>query len=102
MKQLLPFVLIGGLLLSSPARAGQQLAIGDSSVLTALRLTDGEEVTIDGRLDEDVWRRAPPSTEFRQSEPDTGALATERTEVRIVFDSDSLYIGVELYDSDPG
>ena len=102
MKQLLPFVLIGGLLLSSPARAGQQPATsGNPPVLSALRLTEGEDITIDGRLDEGGWRRAPPSTEFRQSEPDTGALATERTEIRIVFNSDSLYIGVELYDSDP-
>ena len=60
MKQLLPFVLIGGLLLSSPARAGQQPATsGNPPVLSALRLTEGEDITIDGRLDEGGWRRRP-------------------------------------------
>ena len=102
MKPLLVFVLIGGFVFSVPARGGQQLATnGDTRVLRALRLGAGEEVTIDGRLDEEVWRRAQPTTDFRQSEPETGAPATERTKVRIVFNSDSLYIGAELYDSDP-
>ena len=102
MKHLLAFLLIGGFVFPVPARAGPQLATtGDTPVLRALRLGAGEAVTIDGRLDEEAWRRAEPTTDFRQSEPETGTPSTERTEVRIVFNSDSLYIGVELYDSDP-
>ncbi len=102
MKHLFACVLIGGFLFPLPARAGSQLATtGDTPVLHALRLEAGEEVNIDGRLDEEVWGRAQATTDFRQSEPETGTPATERTEVRIVFDSDSLYIGVALYDSDP-
>ena len=102
MKHLLAFVLIGGFVFPIPGRGEQRLTTnGDTPVLSALRLRNGEEVTIDGLLDEEVWRRAQPITDFRQSEPATGALATERTEIRIVFNSDSLYIGAELYDSDP-
>ena len=102
MKHLLAFLLIGGFVFPVPARAGPQLATtGDTPVLRALRLGAGEAVTIDGRLDEEAWRRAEPTTGFRQSEPETGTPSTERTEVRIVFNSETLYIGVELYDSDP-
>jgi hypothetical protein len=64
---------------------------------TAVRLA--ETVTIDGRLDEAVWRAAPPVTEFRQSQPDEGAAATQRTEVRFAYDDNAVYIGARMYDS---
>ena len=60
-----------------------------------------EAPAIDGRLDEDVWAAAEPLTDFIQAEPFEGQPATERTEVRILFDDDAVYIGARLYDSDP-
>jgi hypothetical protein len=59
-------------------------------------------MTVDGVLDEPVWRRAIPITDFRQSDPQYGEPVSERTEIRVVFTRDSLYIGAEFYDSDPG
>ncbi len=55
-------------------------------------------ITLDGSLDEDVWRRAEPATGFVQAEPHEGAPATEATEVRVAFDRDALYIGVVCHD----
>jgi hypothetical protein len=55
-------------------------------------------ITLDGRLTEDVWRTAPAATDFRQSEPREGEQATQRTEVRFVFDHDALYIGARMFD----
>ena len=60
-----------------------------------------ESITLDGRLDEDVWMRAVPATNFLQRDPDNGQPATEQTEVRFVYDSDKLYMGVTLFDSEP-
>ena len=40
-------------------------------------------------------------TGFVQTEPDEGEPATERTEVRILYDDKYIYIGVMCYDSDP-
>ena len=57
--------------------------------------------TIDGRLDEDVWQSAPIVEEFTQQEPREGEAATERTEVRMLYDSSNLYIGVRAFDSAP-
>ena len=37
-----------------------------------------------------------------QHEPFDGQAATERTEVRILFDQGSLYIGARLFDREPG
>ena len=57
---------------------------------------------LDGRLDDAVWATAPVLSGFQQHEPFDGRSATERTEVRIVFDDQALYIGARMHDSDPG
>ena len=54
---------------------------------------------IDGQLDEQVWRSAAAMTDFIQREPDDGALASERTEVRLLYDQEAIYVGVWAYDS---
>jgi len=56
---------------------------------------------IDGVLDEDFWKCAPASGGFVQYQPDEGSAATESTFVRVVYDDDALYVGVEMYDSEP-
>ncbi|HSB61728.1 MAG TPA: DUF5916 domain-containing protein, partial [Vicinamibacteria bacterium] len=58
-------------------------------------------VSIDGRLDEDAWRAAPPAGGFLQRDPDQGEPATEPTELRIVYDEDALYVGARLHDREP-
>ncbi len=67
----------------------------------AVRLAPGETVALDGRLDETAWERAVPATDFRQEDPDNGAPATERTEVRFLFSENSLFMGVICFDSQP-
>jgi len=69
--------------------------------MQAFRLNDGESIALDGRLDEPVWSRTVPAGDFMQIDPDNGMPATEKTEVRIAFDADTLYIGITCYDSDP-
>jgi Domain of unknown function (DUF5916) len=69
--------------------------------MTAVRLEEGDRITLDGVLDEDVWQRARPASDFIQQDPDLGQPATERTEVRIAFDRQRLYLGVICYDSEP-
>jgi Domain of unknown function (DUF5916) len=56
-------------------------------------------ITIDGRLDEPAWAAATPITSFRQTQPLEGPPATQRTEVRILYDDAALYIGARMYDS---
>ena len=52
-------------------------------------------------LDDRVWQEATPIADFVQAEPAEGLAATERTEVRLVYDDKMLYIGVMCFDSDP-
>ena len=56
---------------------------------------------IDGLLDDPVWESTVPIGEFIQHEPNDGEPATERTEVRILYDSENLYVGVMCFDSEP-
>ena len=58
-------------------------------------------IQIDGRLNEAAWASAPLATEFTQVDPEEGRPVSERTEARIIYDSDALYIGVRLYDREP-
>ena len=58
-------------------------------------------VRVDGVLDEEAWAAAPVIDEFWQQKPLTGYPASERTEVRILYDDRNLYIGAELHDQ-PG
>lgn len=56
---------------------------------------------LDGILDEPQWAVAVPATGFVQSAPREGSPLTERTEVRVLYDRDNLYIGAYCYDADP-
>lgn len=67
----------------------------------AVRISSSVDMVIDGRLDEPAWDEAVPITEFRQEEPVEGGEPSEFTEVRVLYDSENLYIGAELHDSDP-
>jgi len=61
----------------------------------------GSAITIDGVLSEAAWAAAVPVTDFTQREPDEGAAATERTDVRVLYDNDAVYVGARLYDRSP-
>ena len=81
--------------------ASAQTKPGSANVATALRAT--EVPTLDGDvLGDPAWKNAPPITSFVQEQPVEGQPASEKTEVRVIFTADTLYVGVVLYDSDPG
>jgi Domain of unknown function (DUF5916)/Carbohydrate family 9 binding domain-like len=60
-----------------------------------------EAPVIDGVLDEAAWEGASAIDDFSQTDPIEGGAPTERTEVRILFDSKNLYFGIRCFDSEP-
>jgi len=60
-----------------------------------------EAPTIDGDLSDSVWGLASVISGFLQREPQEGNPASERTEVRILYTSSSIFFGVVCYDSEP-
>jgi hypothetical protein len=69
--------------------------------IRAYRLPDGESIVVDGAPDEAAWQQAPPATNFLQRDPDNGEPASEKTEVRVLFDRDRIVLGVTCFDSEP-
>ena len=102
--------LVVGLVLVAAPVFGQQssVEVGEAQEITAsgfpraiaLRVEDGPDIDGDV-LGEAVWDNAVVATGFRQTTPDEGQPASERTEVRIIYNDDTLYFGVVCYVSDP-
>jgi hypothetical protein len=67
----------------------------------AVRLADGQRPRIDGRMNDEVWQRAPAFGNFVQTEPEVGRPANQPTEFRILYDDRSLYLGFWLFDDQP-
>lgn len=72
----------------------------EAAILPASRAAGA--IALDGRLSEEAWLLARPADGFLQREPDEGKPATERTELRVVYDSEALYVGARMFDREPG
>ena len=59
------------------------------------------EVTIDGRLDEAVWREAARLDGFHQYQPVDSRPAEERTEVLVWYAPDAIHFGIIAHDRVP-
>jgi hypothetical protein len=82
--------------------AAAQVASGSGPrpVITAARAL--EAPVLDGDvLGDAAWKAATPVDTFWQEQPNQGAPASERTEVRILYSNDTLYLGVVCYDNEP-
>jgi hypothetical protein len=58
-------------------------------------------IVVDGILDEPVWRSADAVMAFRQNDPHQGSEPSQRTEVRIAYDDDAVYVGARMWDTHP-
>ncbi|MEX2466743.1 MAG: DUF5916 domain-containing protein [Gemmatimonadota bacterium] len=105
-------IALAPLLVSAPVAAqqnGQGASTQTSSVAdldraprpTAVAARAPGPIIVDGVLDDGAWAEAPVIDRFIQQKPDPGMPATERTEVRILYDDEHLYIGAEMFQSDP-
>src|SRR5687768_9601261 len=80
-----------------PAPRAQADHDRDAPRATATRLTGGT-IRVDGSLSETQWRNAQPLSAFTQLDPQEGRPASERSDIRFLFDDGALYIGAMLYD----
>jgi hypothetical protein len=93
------------------ARLALAVACGVVSALPlAVRAADGgaivaartsRHVRLDGRLEDDAWREAPAFSAFVESFPRPGVPGNPRTEVRILYDDETIFVGVTCFDPDP-
>jgi len=57
-----------------------------------------EKITIDAQMDEAIWQEAQILSDFVQLRPDPGAASGRKTEVRMVYDDEAIYILAKLYE----
>jgi hypothetical protein len=84
-----------------PGRAFADPPIRVPAVVDATAVPASSPITIDGQLNEPVWEQAPSINEFVQREPAEGQAPSQRTDARIAYDADSLYVAVRAHDTDP-
>jgi hypothetical protein len=58
-----------------------------------------ENISLDGKLLEAVWQRAPIIDDFFRMEPRQGGSVQYKTRVQVAFDKKNLYFGVFCWDS---
>ena len=88
------------LLFLQPILMAQNTPEGPQHGKNWLNLTASEgSLVLDGRLDEEAWSQADAVGNFTQKDPDEGMPATEKTEVRVLYDQENLYFGVRCWDS---
>jgi hypothetical protein len=71
------------------------------AVIDATAVPTSSPITIDGLFNEPVWEQAPSIHEFVQRDPAEGQPPSQRTDARIAYDADSLYVAVRAHDTDP-
>ena len=69
------------------------------ATVRAIRLT--APLKVDGVLDEDVYRTEPGFGGLLQVVPHTGDPASEETDVWVMFDKETVFVGARLHDSAP-
>jgi hypothetical protein len=94
-RRVLPLLLIvgAGSAVAQPP-GGLSAAAGGKTVHIVRAATPP---VIDGKLDDAVWAGAAVLDDFHQVNPLEYAPASERTEIRLLYDDDALYVAAKLY-----
>ena len=74
---------------------GQKKTLNTKSITT--------KISIDGKISEDAWNSAEIASDFVMYQPDNGRSINEnkKTEVKVIYDNDAVYIAATLYDENP-
>ena len=59
-------------------------------------------INVDGILDEPAWLTADKATHFQRVLPTDTGFAIAQTEVKVIYNKSTLYVGIVCYDSTPG
>ncbi len=68
--------------------------------MEAVRIS-GQNIQLDGVLNEAIWSTAPVATGFTQRSPRDGGNPSQKTEARILYTDTEVYVGIMAYDNAP-
>jgi hypothetical protein len=60
----------------------------------------GDEPSVDGRFDEEVWEQGVWSDDFTQFEPNTGEQPTQKTAFKLLYNDEYIFVAIKNYDSE--
>jgi len=94
---------VAGLALAATVAIAQPVtaAPGDGAPMRAMRVPAGQRLVLDGTLAHPAWQQAPVHAQFTEKLPDTGAAPRHATRVRVLFDDQALWVGIEALDDAP-
>src|SRR3989441_9118065 len=84
---------------ASPSGDGVAPTPPPAARATAVRAT--HPVVIDGRDDDEVWRVAPPITQFREFQPKEDGDPRFATEAKVAYDDRYFYVFIRAFDPHP-
>ena len=96
---LLPLLMLWVFLLSGGVAVAADGLTRAKPSIAAVRVETGP--VIDGNLDDPAWAKAPAGGPLTQFLPAQGAPMSQRTEFRVVFDDENIYVAAWCYDSEP-
>jgi len=79
----------------------QGYCFGSNDSLTVYAQKISGLIQLDGLLEDYDWAQCKIYSEFIQREPHNGQPASEKTELKILFDEDNLYLGIKCFDDNP-
>ncbi|HTF03562.1 MAG TPA: DUF5916 domain-containing protein [Bacteroidia bacterium] len=76
---------------------------GQTNVRTqnTTRVSPETSPVIDGRLDDAAWKNAKPADQFIQQSPRPGEASLLKTDVRVVYTNEAIYIAARMFDPAP-
>ncbi|MBM3212071.1 carbohydrate binding family 9 domain-containing protein, partial [Candidatus Poribacteria bacterium] len=69
----------------------------NKKIINATKIDTNEAPVIDGKLNDECWKKAGVASDFIQQEPILGGQPKEATKVYVLFDKEKLYVGFECY-----
>ena len=77
------------------------LVLSQKKILNTKSITS--RISIDGKISEEEWDLAETASDFIMYQPDNGKPISKnkKTEVKIIYDNDAIYIAAIMHDEDP-
>jgi hypothetical protein len=96
--------IVSSLILISQFSFAQESVVENVTVKKKINtIRTNASIKVDGDLNESAWQNVPIAKDFVMFHPDNGKPETKelRTEVKVLYDDDAVYIGAVLYDNEP-
>ncbi len=73
---------------------------GETRIYSTIRIK-ADKPRIDGVLDDACWLEGEWTGNFRQQMPAEGAAPSQKTEFKILYDNENIYVAIKAYDNEP-